>query len=85
MSEILPTYNYSDLPQSGLTADFDQINLNEYVIMPVSLMVNSVIWDLIVEKIKNRASELNADINWIEEFNSDTSGERKMKIWFTKQ
>ena len=79
----LKEYKYSELPAKGLGKSMESVGINEAVIILQSDIPDYAIWTYTEAEIERRAYELNADINLQELPPSDSSSEKRYRIWLS--
>jgi hypothetical protein len=73
-----------DLPMKGLGFSFDYVGLNSLVLVPFSIGFNDVVWSSTQDKMKQRAYELNADVNYMEVPDVAPFDQRYVLMWFSR-
>lgn len=76
---------YKDLPSKGLGRSFDDVGLDEPVIIPFAFETYDVIWESSIENMKQRASELDAEVLLQMLLSTGAGDYDKYKVWFKKK
>jgi hypothetical protein len=74
-----------DLPMKGLGFSFDSVELNSCVLVPYSIGLEDVVWSFTQDNMKQRAYELNADVNYMEVPDVPPFGQRYVLMWFSRR